>query len=381
MHTAPTLKEIESFLNVTKTYNVKESYTALTDHSEHYRNIKVRIQDLAKKVNSQGEDKDKFHQIYFSLDEMKKKVLDFFQTLGDTYYADIKRVLTDPMSDIKITMLKEGKSNATTKVDENTKITSHINITPDASGLMTLAQELSNIHVLSHTTKQEREKDVKENNLIEKTTNMFISTMIIDYIAKDSNLPPQEVDRLQFNGLKELYGETNRLEADEEIFEIILDSYPEAFETNLDNFTPENFLSALEVAQEKMSTGDMEKINYRIKEIAEKGNTSRYIQGEVAAELTGLALNNEFHTHPESKDKTTEDLLESIQGTHIMTEVGGKTEEQLIEQGADLVNDELELTKEQENEAVMVLEMTKQQYDPDNPNRPVNNNTNNNYNH
>lgn len=380
MHEAPTLKEIEQFLNVTKKYNVEETYQAITDHSEHYRNIRVRIQELGKKVHSQ-QNVDKFPPIYNSLDEMKKKVLDFFQTLGDTYYADICQVLKDPMVRLNISFVKEGKPSGTTRVDSDTKIVSEIKVTPDASGMMTLAQELSNIHVLSHSTKQERETDMKENNLVEKSTNMFISTMIIDYIAKDSKLSPQQVDNLQFNAIKELYGDTNRLETDEQIFQIILDAYPDAFKTNLDNFTPENFLHAMEVAQEKMSTGDLDKINYRIKEIAEKGNTARYIQGEVAAELTGLALNNEFHNHPESKDKTTGDLLESIKGTHVMTEVGGKSEEQLIEQGADLVNDNLELTQEQENEAVMVLEMTKQQYDPDNPNRPVNNNTNNNYNH
>ena len=60
-----------------------------------------------------------------------------------------------------------------------------------------------------------------------------MSNLIIEYLAKDSKLTEREVDMLQYNATKELYGQTLRLEADEEIYQIILDAYPEAFNTNL----------------------------------------------------------------------------------------------------------------------------------------------------
>lgn len=336
MHEAPSLKELEEFLNITKTYNVKESYQSLTDHSEMYRNVRVRIQDFAKR--EQDSPVSQFPPRFNSMEDMEKAVLNFFQTLGPTYYSEIVQVLKDQSIRRHITMVKEGKPSGNTRIDNDNKIISHINVTPDANGFMTLAQELSNLHVLRHSINQENKRDEQEEHLVEKTTNMFMSTMIIEYLAKESNLSPREVDNLQFNALKELYGETNRLESDEEIFQIILDAYPEAFATNLENFTPQNFLDAIDQAQSKMSPGDLEKINYRIKEVAEKGNTARYIQGEVAAEITGLALSNEFHNHPESRDQVLDDLLESIQNTHVLTEVAGMTEEDIIESGTDTLD-------------------------------------------
>ena len=70
------------------------------------------------------------------------------------------------------------------------------------------------------------------------------------------------------------------------------------------------------------------------------------------------------------QSKISEDLIESIKNTHILTEVGGKTPEQIVESGADLVNDNINqhLSNEQENDVVPELIRVKQEY---------NNNSNN----
>lgn len=365
MHEAPSLDEIQSFLNHTRKYNVNESYTAITDQSEHYRNIRVRIQDFAKKVN-ENPNKDKSRTIYNDLPHICKESLKFFQTLGEAYYSEILRLTRDYETIQNIRISNDNKSTYSLTYSPSGKPIITANITLDATGLMTLCQALSDAHVLSHSIKQEKERDQLEDHLVEKTTNMFISTCLINYITKDSKLTNAEIDLLQYNSFKELEDDTLRLEADEEIFHIILDAYPEAFATNLENLTPLNFLQAMEEAYEHMSTENMDKINARIKEIAEKGNTARYIQGEVAADLAGMEKAGEFNNYPAAQNQVTDQILDSIENTHVQTNILGKSEKELIEEGGSIVTKTMETTQElqkeaeNENENVMVKERTMQ---------------------
>jgi len=324
MHEAPSLNEIQSFLNHTRKFNVNECYTSITDQSEHYRNIRVRIQELAKKIE-QNENKDKSTPLYNDLTHMRDECLKFFTSLGGTYYSDIMNgVLKNPMIVKNITMSKDENSTGSVKIDSDNKIIITASITPDAKGMMTLCQVLSDAHVLTHSVNQENKRDELEENLVEKKTNMFISTCLINYIAKDSRLTENEIDVLQYDALKSLEYETQSLETDREIFQMILDAYPEAFATNLENFTPENFLNSMDKAFDNMEREDVEKINNRIREIAEKGNTARYIQGEVAADIAGMEKAGDFINHPIATDKTKENLLDSIEMTHEEENINGK---------------------------------------------------------
>lgn len=368
MYNAPTLEECGLFLNKTQKYMLDGSYTAITDLSQEFRDIKYPIRELGMKIKSQndGEIPQTTTVLYETKDQMLQEALNFFYSISPNYGAAIAKVIKDPEIHDNIRFQKVGYSTGYTTLTSDNKIQIKLDITPTAEGMIALCQELANAHVLSQSIENEHEQDSKEDHFVDKTVNEFVKGCILDYLFKNANLPLHEKEILTYNIKKEMLFDCNKLEADTVLFKQVLEAHPEIFQSSVNNFSEENFAKALEDLSRVSNPSLMNAINARVKEIAYDGKTAFSIRGDVAARLAGLKLNHQLQTE---HDVVADKLLDGITKGHAVVEATGMEEEDLIREGTNLVRHDLDnqLTREEEREVVMELERIKYNSNPNNP--------------
>jgi len=331
----------EAFLNKTTKYNVKGEYQALTDilSSNNFSlsplaQTKSLLKGLVEKTKDQ-ETQERFK----NLDEMKAEAIKFFESLGGEWQR-VAHMLNSPETSIKIKTQKVGYNTGYATMDSENKGQHHIEVTLDAAGLVTLCQTMADAYVITKVREDEIEKNEQKENLIERTTNIFIGNQIMKYMmTKCPDMTPIEQDKMQAVIFKELIYDIGSLETDRALYKVILGSNPESFETllnNPNNLSPENFAATMDNLTEHLDADKKELIEDRIADIARKGNTTRYIQAGVALQLS--TLENRQNNY------TVDQIIKTAENTYVRTEVLGENEKDVIEENANAVFDPTEST-------------------------------------
>ena len=344
MYDAPKLEDCKLYLNKTQKYIQDGSYTAITDLSHEYYNIKYPIRELGKKLRSSNDGKIPVctEELYSSKDEMINEAINFFYSLSSNYGAAIAKVVKNPEVYDKIHLQKVGYDTGYTTLTSDNKIQLRLDITPTAQGMVALCQELANAHVLSQSIDNERVEESKEDHFVDKTVNMFVSGCITEYLCQNANLPDHEQQILRFESMKELMFDCNKLQADSELFKEVIEKHPEIFQSSIENFNEENFAKALEDLSRVRDESLMNAINARIKDIAYDGKTTFSVRGDVAKRLAVLKMAGKLDT---SKNIVADKIVEGIINGQMLIEATGMEEEDIIRQGSNLVND-LDLLQE-----------------------------------
>lgn len=332
----------EAFLNNTTKFNVKGEYQALTDilSSNNFQlaplaQTKNLLKGLAEKTKDQ-ETANRFD----TLDEMKNEAKKFFETLGGEWQR-VAQMLDSPETSIKIKTQKIGYNQGYATMDSENKSQHHIEVTLDAAGMVTLCQTMANAYVMTKVREDEIEKNKQKEHLIERTTNIFIGNQIMKYMMKKCpDMTPQEQDKMQVTIFKELIYDIGSLETDRALYKVILNSNENSFGTLLNtpnNLSPENFSDTMDHLTEHLDADKQELIENRIKDIAMKGNTSRYIQAGVALQLS--TLENRQNNY------TVDQLLETAENTYVRTHILGENEKDVINENSNAIFDPTESTE------------------------------------
>lgn len=327
-----TIEQCQQFLNITTKYDdISKTYNNLTQlqPSLIFFNdvLKTHLKELEEKLKTTNQ-----KPLFTNKEEMITAAKKFFTDQGGEL-AKVAKVFDNPEITFKIKLQEVGYCTSYTTLDANNKSHHDLAITPDTKGLLALCQEMLNAHVLAEARENNREIDKENEYLMHKTTNIALSSLLIDFMLKNTpNLSDQEIDLIKYNSFKELQFETNYLMADQVLYKKILESCPEIFESTKNNYSAENFLSAMN--KMKHSTLDpslQETIKDRITDIAMKGNTARYLQGDVALQLA--------HMKNPTNDYITNRLKESALNTAVRQLAGGEQERDIINEGANTIND------------------------------------------
>ena len=354
----PDANEVHGFLNTTKTYNVKSTMDAVTNYSDQFRNVRNKIKEFAERYQQENENQP---VKYKNREEMLKIVLDFYRNLDYSLYEKINSVLNDYMVTKDIHIINEGPS--TGKVtQQGDRLHLEINATPDANGLIAIAQELANTYVYTQYLDKEKEEKNKTKEFVSKSAKKFFAHMMIDYLAKNSEITPLQAEQLHIESLREMSDNIISLEQDEIIFTQMYNSNPEAFANNLENYTPENFYDAMQTWKDNPRS--MEVVNKRIKDIGEKGETQHYLMGSVLSDLTSLKLREQFYING---NQTISNLLNGIENNLLLSEITGMNNNDLINQSENLVQHVNEQTMENANENEQVLVMERKRIINDQP--------------
>ena len=327
----PTIVQCQDFINNTTKYDdVKKTYDnlcnlqlPLSSFSYNLKDFMASMPDGAK----EQEDPIKFENKQELIDTAKK----FFRDLGGEY-SEIAKVFDNSEIKFNINVQKVGYCTSYTTLDSENKSQHNLNITLDKNGLFALCHEMTNAYVISQARKNDRQTDSKNEHILDKSTNIAMSYLITDYILKNTpNLSEQERDIIKYNLFKELQFQTNYLFADQVAIKKLMESSPDSFDSLRENYSAENLLKAMTDATDHASASARDFVNDRIIDIAMTGNTSRYLQGNLALILS--------HMKNPTNNHITNRLKESALNTAIRQIEGGESSRDIINEGDNLVDD------------------------------------------
>ena len=327
----PTIVQCQDFINNTTKYDdVKKTYDnlcnlqlPLSSFSYNLKDFMASMPDGAK----EQEDPIKFENKQELIDTAKK----FFRDLGGEY-SEIAKVFDNSEIKFNINVQKVGYCTSYTTLDSENKSQHNLNITLDKNGLFALCHEMTNAYVISQARKNDRQTDSKNEHILDKSTNIAMSYLITDYILKNTpNLSEQERDIIKYNLFKELQFQTNYLFADQVAIKKLMESSPDSFDSLRENYSAENLLKAMTDATDHASASARDFVNDRIIDIAMTGNTSRYLQGNLALILS--------HMKNPTNNHITNRLKESALNTAIRQIDGGESSRDIINEGDNLVDD------------------------------------------
>ena len=341
---------VEKYLRTTTTYNVQDTYRTITQFSNDFSNIQQKIKEFAKKYEETKQIDIKFN----SKDDILSIIMQFFKESTPELYGKVQSVLKDYMISKNIEMTNNQTSSGYTNKDGE-RININVNASQNVNGLIAIAQELCNAAIYKEVYTQEKKEEQKRNTFTQKATNMFMSTMILDYMLKQSILTPEQKEKLNMESLNEISRDLFALQVDQQIFSSILEQNPQAFDTNFENFTVEDFYRSIE--KWKNNPHATEAIEQRIKDIANNGNTPRYLMGTVIAQLAGLKMKEQFVI--EGKDEVITNLLNSVKNNYTINQLTGVDNVELVTSGTTIIDRMNEQDNAHENEDVMVMELKK----------------------
>ena len=178
MANLPSPNEVEQFLRVTKTYDVKNTMDGVTNYADQFRNIKTKIAEFGQNQQTKNEESPVNFQ---SKDDMIKVVMDFYRQLDPSIASKIDSVLNDYMVTKDITLEKEGPSTGKT-TPEGTRLHLELHVTGDANGLVAMAQEFANVYVYSKYFEKQRIEEEQKMQFIKTAANKFMGHMMIDFL-------------------------------------------------------------------------------------------------------------------------------------------------------------------------------------------------------
>lgn len=327
----PTIVQCQDFINNTTKYDdVKKTYDNLCNLQPPLSSFSYKLKDFMASMPDgakEQEDPIKFENKQELIDTAKK----FFRDLGGEY-SEIAKVFDNPEIKFNINVQKVGYCTSYTTLDSENKSQHNLNITLDKNGLFALCHEMTNAYVISQARKNDRQTDSKNEHILDKSTNIAMSYLITDYILKNTpNLSEQERDIIKYNLFKELQFQTNYLFADQVAIKKLMESSPDSFDSLRENYSAENLLKAMTDATDHASASARDFVNDRIIDIAMTGNTSRYLQGNLALILS--------HMKNPTNDHITNRLKESALNTAIRQIEGGESSRDIINEGDNLVDD------------------------------------------
>lgn len=347
---------LAEYLNTTRTLDNTNPTNQITSYHSELRPVAEKLKSMEDNLNP--ELVNKLPKIT-SMDDMLTEAIKILRSINSEFGERAERVLNSDVISKNICFSSENHNTSFSKVLPHGRVITKIEISKDARGLMTLAQELMNVSVYAEHSDKKNEADKKKTSFIAKTAKMFVGSCVIDYILKNFNNPPytaEQIDILKTQLFREFSHDSASLDVDQELMSRIYDENPEIFQHNVENYSPEDFAELL--SRFKGNASNMEKINERVKDIAETGKTPNYLMDSCVASLAGLELHEQFLLNG---NPVAVKLLEGIQTNQTILEQNPSlTNKTLLENAPTLVRREVERREvqslqenEMENEMVM----------------------------
>ena len=338
--------------------NIKYSNSlAITDHIPEYIWIRQKIIEFGKEFDTKNQ-KDPIQ--FQSKDEMIRQVKMFFSRINTALGERIDQVIRNYDIHKDIVLVKEGP--CTGKITpEGNGIRTELRITPDARGLVCLAQELSNAYIFDKYEKQKAEEERIDRENLKKNASKFFGLLITGYIAEELpiKLSPEQLAAIQLDVIQDMSPNIFQNPEDEALLDKILEDNPHAFDHCENN---EDFINAYNQIAENPNTripdnrDIMEKSEHILK------NPTKYINtADGLSALTALTAYIDYEKsghNPEIASKVVKGLYTA---ESMMAQ--GKTPEQIAQETEASLDSAKEMTRnpemQNEEEYIRVLEMNK----------------------
>lgn len=321
--------------------------------------LRSKIAQFGKEFNLKNVEQP---QLFSSIDDMLKKVKEFFSSIDTSLGEKMNEVMNNYMIRKNITIAKEG--NSTMKMQkEGDAIVMTGSITPDAKGLVALSQGIADAYVYDRYNQQEKKESAEMIEKIKDTTSKFFALLTVNYIAQDSRLNPRQIEELQYDVLRGMSPNIMAQEQDEKILDQILENNPDTF---VNCQSSEDFIEAFTDIVNNPSSGiPSQEITERMKTISEDNPTLYINTADGMDTMVSYISAGMF----EKNGKNPEIVANIVKGVYCADKLldKGMTPEQIAKLTEAEIDTMIEQDKaneqhheqEQELEEELVLEMVK----------------------
>lgn len=355
--------DVNSSINNTQRYNMTETYRAFTSYAG-FRGLPRELKKILK--NPDDYSLPPLENVT-SKDEIIKLAVEMLGKIDPRLKNMALKTLSNSSIDKNDIQLAPAgsplSSSGKCSKDVDGRIRISIDANRDITGVIAVAQNLIDAGLYDAYYKNENKKDEKRANFARESAKKFIGYAMIDAIAQEPymNITPQQKDKLINEHLEEDFSNIRSMEADIEIFDAFIEAHEEEF-GDLENIDNETLKRAIDEGLDCNEHPEIqEKIDDRIKEIAEEKKTTQYIIGDALETVVALQTIKNIQDNPQADP--LKQLVDSAVNGYDIQQTTGKTAEELANDSPHLIEElskgNMSALPENAKEEEVVMEMVK----------------------